>query len=67
MYFLRNETSAVLTGSDLLVNSKMWGAIIFENPEIVYQDNNVLPDIVSYKLRLNSSHTHNTQYVKLFK
>ena len=60
-----NEEEAVNVGGDLLANSNMWGVIAFNNPE-VSGANGVgrLPDIVSYKIRMNSSLTHNTIYTQ---
>jgi hypothetical protein len=73
LYFMRNlgfcieldkfvgyasESEAVSVGGDLLANANMWGVISFQNPE----KSTRLPDIVAYKIRMNSSLTHNTQY-----
>jgi hypothetical protein len=53
-----SESEAVSVGGDLLANANMWGVMSFLNVE----KSGRLPDIVSYKIRMNSSLTHNTQY-----
>lgn len=80
LYFIRNlgycveldrfagyatEDKAVEIGGNLLQNSNLWGAWIFNNPEVSDKNNiSHLPDIVSYKIRMNSSLTHNTIYTQ---
>ncbi len=79
LYFVRNlgycveldkfvgygsEDEAVSVGGDLLANGNMWSVIAFQNPEQVVKNLNVLPNLVTYKIRMNSSLTHNTQYTQ---
>ena len=80
LYFIRNlgycveldkfvgypsESEAIRIGGELLVNSNFWGAFIFQNSEINGQNNvSQLPNIISYKIRMNSSLTHNTFYTQ---
>lgn len=62
------EDEAVRIGGVLLENSNLWGALIFKKPEVFDKKNNLshLPDIVEYKIRQNSSFTHNTLYTVCF-
>jgi len=63
--FNLTKDEALKIGGDLLVKSNLWGAWIFNNPEVVDQNNvSRLPDILSYKIRMNSSLTHNTIYTQ---
>ena len=79
LYFVRNlgycveldkfvgygsEDEAVSVGGDLLANGNMWSVIAFQNPEQVVNNLNVLPNLVTYKIRMDSSLTHNTQYTQ---
>lgn len=79
LYFVRNlgycieldkfvgygsEDEAVSVGGDLLANGNMWSVIAFQNTEQVVNDLSVLPNLVKYKIRMNSSLTHNTQYTQ---
>ena len=59
-----SESEAVSVGADLLANANMWSVFVFENPELVVNNLNVLPNLVPYKIRMNSSLTHNTQYTQ---
>jgi hypothetical protein len=51
-----SESELVNVGGVLLEKSNFWGGFVFQNPEVSGQ----LPDIVDYKIRMNSSLTHNT-------
>ncbi len=51
-----SESDLVNIGGVLLEKSNFWGGFVFQNPEVSGQ----LPNIVDYKIRMNSSLTHNT-------
>lgn len=56
-----SEKRAIEIGSKLIEKEAFWAAVIFQNDEI---DAQTLPKIVSYKIRMNSSYTHNTIYTQ---
>lgn len=56
-----DEKQAISIGSKLIEKEAFWAAVIFQNPEI---DSKTLPKITSYKIRMNSSFTHNTIYTQ---
>ena len=59
------EDKAVRIGGDLLVTSQMWGVFAFQTPEVATSNGqSELPKLVTYKIRMNSSLTHNTIYTQ---
>jgi len=57
----KDEPETVDIGMKLIDKEAFWSAIIFQNQQI----NNIqLPDIVSYKIRMNSSQVHDTTYTQ---
>lgn len=71
-----NETQAVQAGLNMIDRQTFWGAIVFNNPEEPLNNNltidssnstirnSSLPKIVSYKIRMNASLTHDTTYTQ---
>ena len=60
-----NEEEATKIGGHLLDKSNLWGAFIFENTELIDENGaSQLPNKVTYKIRMNSSLTHNTFYTQ---
>ena len=59
-----SEEAAVNAGKDLIKQEVFWAAVIFKNPEQVVNNVSSLPEIVSYKIRMNSSLTHDTTYTQ---
>ena len=58
---LPTEKAVEDLGLKLIDKESFWAGIIFQNPQI---DNSTLPDIVNYKIRMNSSQVHNTFYTQ---
>lgn len=56
-----SEKRAIEIGSKLIEKEAFWAAVIFQNDAL---DAQTLPKIVSYKIRMNSSFTHNTIYTQ---
>lgn len=63
-----NETEAIRGGLSMIEKQTFWAAIIFNNPEKKNStDGSVggsLPPIVSYKIRMNATLTHDTTYTQ---
>lgn len=53
------EKEAVDYGSQLMDSKTFWAAIIFQN---ISTNLNTLPKIVNYKIRMDSTHTHDTAF-----
>lgn len=56
-----SEKEAVDLGVKLIDKESFWAALIFNNPQI---NDETLPKIVKYKIRMNSSQVHNTIYTQ---
>lgn len=56
-----NEEKAVAAGLDLIEKQTFWAAIVFNKPE---RTGGGLPNLVSYKIRMNASLTHDTTYTQ---
>lgn len=56
-----NENTTVQAGLSLIEKQTFWAAIVFNNQE---KQAGVLPNIVSYKIRMNASLTHDTTYTQ---
>jgi len=56
-----SEEEAVDLGLKLIDKEAFWSALIFQNPEL---NDSTLPDIVSYKIRMNASQVHDTIYTQ---
>ena len=59
-----NEQELVSVGTNLIDKESFWGGIVFQNPEENVNGVRKLPKIVNYKIRMNSSQTHDTTYTQ---
>nr|UOU03308.1 ATP-binding cassette subfamily A1-like 1 [Brachionus rubens] len=55
-----NEQEVVKKGLKLIDKESFWAGLVFENPP----ENDQLPKIVKYKIRMNASMTHDTSYTQ---
>lgn len=58
------EQEMVKAGTDLGSKQLFWAGIVFNEPETVKNNQPSLPDLVSYKIRMNSSSTHDTNFAQ---
>lgn len=58
------EDEAIKVGIKLIDKEAFWATVVFNNPEVQENGQAKLPKLLSYKIRMNASQTHDTVYTQ---